>query len=183
MTYVAEVVGPSPSGFKPICCGVREIKRSARSQTVNSMTKLITAAACENPSNPIEPTQSGEKITPPILPPLYAMARAAGRERTNQGETIALTAAALIAPQPAPLNTPATKRCQGASALAHPRIPTARQIAPAFVAVAAPKRRYSAGKFALVTAPMRKWPVTLAEMNANGQPLVSRSTLRNTGGP
>jgi hypothetical protein len=47
-----------------------------------------------------EATQKGEKITPPILPPFYAMARAAGRARTNQGEAIALIAAALIAPQP-----------------------------------------------------------------------------------
>jgi hypothetical protein len=33
---------------------------------------------------PIAATQSGEKITPPILPPLYAMARAAGGRARNK---------------------------------------------------------------------------------------------------
>src|SRR5208282_5459289 len=70
-----------------MCCGVRENKWSARNPTVNTMTRLIAAAAIENPSVPIAFTQSGEKITPPTLPPLYAIARAAGRVRTNQGET------------------------------------------------------------------------------------------------
>lgn len=85
----AGVLGKSPSGHKPMCCGVRENKWSARNPTVNTMTRLIAAAAIENPSVPIAFTQSGEKITPPTLPPLYAIARAAGRVRTNQGETIA----------------------------------------------------------------------------------------------
>jgi hypothetical protein len=42
-------------------------------------------------------------MTPPALPPLYAMPRAAGRARMNHGETIALTAAALMELQPIPL--------------------------------------------------------------------------------
>jgi hypothetical protein len=92
------------------------------------MAKLIAVAAQENPSVPIAATQKGGKITPPILPPLYAMARAAGRTRTNQGKAIALTAAALIAPQPAQLNPLATKGCQGAVEVAQPRIPAAGQM-------------------------------------------------------
>src|SRR5436190_23549806 len=141
VTEVAGMLGRSPSGARPICCGDRENKRSAKSHTVRTMAKLIAAADFGNPSIPIAATKKGKKITPPILPPLYAMARAVGRARTNQGETIALTAAALIAPQPAPLNTLATKSCQGAAAVAQPRTPVARQSAPAFVTVAAPKRR------------------------------------------
>src|SRR5208282_5587466 len=61
----AGVLGKSPSGHKPMCCGVRENKWSARNPTVNTMTRLIAAAAIENPSVPIAFTQSGEKITPP----------------------------------------------------------------------------------------------------------------------
>jgi hypothetical protein len=76
-----------------------------------------------------------------MLPPLYAIASAAGRVRTNQGETIALSAAALIAPQPAPLSAVATNSCQGDTAVAQPRTPSARQSAPAFVTVGTPKRR------------------------------------------
>src|SRR5438477_8918506 len=120
VTEVAGMLGRFPSGARPIWCGVRENKRSARSHTVSTMAKLIAAADFGNPSMPIAATQSGEKITPPMLPPLYAMARAVGRARTNQGETIALTAAALIAPQPAPLNTLAIKSFQGAGGVAQP---------------------------------------------------------------
>ena len=120
------------------------------------MTRPIATAAFENPSEPIAATQSGEKITPPMLPPLYAMPSAAGRVCTNHGETIAFTAAALIAPQPVPLSTLATKSCQGVIAVAQPKTPAAKQSAPAFVTFAAPNRRWDAGKLAPVTAPMRK---------------------------
>ena len=44
------------------------------------------------------------------------MPSAAGRERKNHGETMPLTAAALMAPQPAPLSTHATKKLPGHSA-------------------------------------------------------------------
>src|SRR5271163_1779284 len=69
------------------------------------MTMPIAAAASGNPCTLMPATQSGEKTTPPMLAPLYAMDSAAGRVRTNHGETIALTAVAPIAAQPAPLVT------------------------------------------------------------------------------
>ena len=111
------------------------------------------------------------------------MASAAGRERTNHGETMALMAAALMAPQPAPLSAVATNSCHGSVAVAQPRMPTARESAPAFVTADAPKRRCNAGRRAPTTAPTRKWTVTAVETNASGQPLASRITLRKTGGP
>ena len=111
------------------------------------------------------------------------MASAAGRERTNQGETMALSAAALIAPQPAPLSALTANSCQGAVTVAQPTIPAASDSAPAFVTVAAPKRRCKAASLAPVTAPTRKCRLTAVETSTSGQPRVSRTTLRNTGGP
>jgi hypothetical protein len=104
------------------------------------MITPIAAAVSGKPSTLMPATQSGEKTTPPMLAPLYAMDSAAGRVRTNHGETTALTGAAPIAAQPAPLKSVATKSCQGAVALAQPRMPTAKEIAPAFVATGTPKR-------------------------------------------
>ena len=87
------------------------------------------AAASGKPKQEIAATESGEKITPPMLAPLYAVASAAGRLRINQGETIAFTAAADIATQPAARQCVATKSCHGSAASAQPMIPTPRQIA------------------------------------------------------
>jgi hypothetical protein len=111
------------------------------------------------------------------------MANAAGRERTNQGETMALRAAALIAPQPTPLRTLTANSCQGSVTVAQPRIPAASDNAPALVTAAAPKRRCRAASFAPVTAPTRKCRLTALDTSTSGQPRVSRTTLRNTGGP
>src|SRR5438132_957340 len=69
------------------------------------------------------------------------MASAVGRARSNHGETMALRAAALIAPQPAPLSALTTNSCQGAVTVAQPITPAARQSAPALVTAAAAKRR------------------------------------------
>ena len=69
------------------------------------------------------------------------MASAAARPRTNQGETIALTAAALSATHPAPLKMVAAKSCQGDVATAHPSTPAASASAPARVTAGRPKRR------------------------------------------
>ncbi len=105
------------------------------------MTMPISAAAVGNPSSAMAATQSGEKMMPPTLPPLYAMPSAAGRERTNQGETIALTAAALIAHQPAPLSKAATKSCHGAAATAQPKVPSASDRTAALVMTGTPNQR------------------------------------------
>src|SRR5262249_49085329 len=70
---------PGPSGVNPICCGVRENSVDASTHMMAAMTNAIAAAATGKPSIPIAATQSGEKITPPTLPPLYAIASAAGR--------------------------------------------------------------------------------------------------------
>ena len=111
------------------------------------------------------------------------MPSAAGRERMNQGETMALMAEALIAPQPSPLSAAAAKSCQGSPAAAHPQQPAARQMAPALVTVAEPKRRCREGRLAPAMAPTRKCTVTAAEISATGQPLVRCTTLRKMGGP
>ena len=52
-----------------------------------------------------------------------------------------LTAAALIAPQPAPLKTLAANSCHGAALPAQPRMPAARHSAANFVTAIAPNRR------------------------------------------
>lgn len=139
-TNATGVSRASPSGRNPISRGVREKSRSARTHIVTAMTTPIVAAASGKPSTLMPATQSGEKTTPPMLAPLYAMDSAARRVRTNHGETIALTGAAPIAAQPASLKSVETKSCQGAVALDQPRMPTAKEIAPAFVATGTPKR-------------------------------------------
>ena len=64
------------------------------------------------------------------------MASAAGRVRTNQGDTMALMAAAPMAAQPAPLKIVAAKSCHGDVAAAQPRTPIASDSAPALVTAA-----------------------------------------------
>ncbi len=73
-----------------------------------TMPRPMMVAAIGNPPQPISATHNGEKMTPPMLAPLYAVLRAAGRFLTNQGDTIALTAAAPSAGQPAPERSVAT---------------------------------------------------------------------------
>ena len=70
VTDVAGVPGASPSGVRPICCGVRESTASVSTHMVTAMKPPMAAAASGNPSAPIAATHSGEKITPPMLPPL-----------------------------------------------------------------------------------------------------------------
>src|SRR5471032_2732675 len=101
------------------------------------------------------------------------MASAAGRARTNQGETIALSAAALIVPHPAPLRVAAAKSCHGNAAVAQPMTPVPINSAPIFVTIAAPKRLCKPGRFAPVIAPERKCRLIAAEMRATDQPLDS----------
>ena len=50
---------------------------------------------------------------PPTLAPLNAMLIAFGRSRSNQGATMALSAAPLVAAQPAPLSIKAGTSCHG----------------------------------------------------------------------
>src|SRR4051812_173389 len=88
----AAAPGASPSGASPICCGVRAKNFAARTHTVMIAARPTTAAAAGNPIAAIANTQSGEKISPAKLAPLYAVPSAAGRVRTNQGETTAFTA-------------------------------------------------------------------------------------------
>jgi len=83
----------------------------------------------------------GRENHPADTPAVVRHGESGGAGAYEQGETIALIAAALIAPQPATLNTLATKSCQGAVEVAQPRTPAARQSAPAFVTATAPKRR------------------------------------------
>jgi hypothetical protein len=77
-----------------------------------------------------------------------------------------------IAAQPAPLSSVATKSCQSAAALAQPRTPTAKKIAPAFAILGIPKRAWIVGRLATTTAPTTKWVVTAIEIRAAAQPLL-----------
>ena len=138
-----------------------------------AITRPMPAAAAGNPTAPIAAAQSGEKTTPPILKPLYAIARAAWRPWANHGDTIALIAATPIATQPAPLSRVAAKSRQGAVAIAQPNTPAARRTAPALVTTGMPKRRVSAGRLATTAAPTRKRVVTAVEIKASGQPVLS----------
>ncbi len=83
------------------------------------------------------------------------MASAAGRRRSNHGETMALTAAALMALQPAPLKSAAANSCQGAAAIDQANTPSPRHSAAARVAPAMPSRRLSAGRLPATSAPIR----------------------------
>ena len=60
----------SPSGRRPIAWGLREMTRSATSQSTTIMTQPMTVAAPAKPSQPMAATQSGENNTPPTLAPL-----------------------------------------------------------------------------------------------------------------
>src|SRR5262249_48033387 len=71
---------------------------------------------------------------------IVAMPRADGRLRTNQSETIALSAAALIPPHPAPVSRLAANMCQGAREVAQATRPTAIMNEQARVTFCAPNR-------------------------------------------
>jgi hypothetical protein len=98
-----------------------------------SITVPMAVAAATKPTRPMRATHSAVNSRPPMLAPLYAVARAAGRARSNQGATIALTAAAPIATQPTPLRIAVARSCDGVVATAHPITPAARIRAPADV--------------------------------------------------
>src|SRR5262245_55613222 len=131
---------PGPSGVSPISCGVRENTVAERVHMAIVMTIAIVAAALANPSMLIVATHNGEKITPPMLPPLYAVMSAAGRLHTNHGDTMLLRATGPIAAQPTPLSNAAKNNCHGALATAQPKVPSAREIAPDLVTIDSPKR-------------------------------------------
>src|ERR1700722_1702991 len=98
------------------------------------------------------------------------MLSAEGRRRTNQGDTMALIAAAPVAAQPKPVNSVAAKSCHGSRASAQPRKPSAAATDAARVTATKPKRRCRIAKLATTTAPSRKWHVTAAETSDTGHP-------------
>jgi hypothetical protein len=98
-----------------------------------TITVPMAVAAATKPTRPMRATHSGVNSRRPMLAPLYAVARAAGRARSNQGATIELTAAAPIATQPTPLRIAVAKSCDGVVATARPITPAARIRAPADV--------------------------------------------------
>jgi hypothetical protein len=59
-----------PSGAEPSWWGLRDKTLSARIHITAAMTEPINTVAIGNPKRSIAATQSGEKMTPPILPPL-----------------------------------------------------------------------------------------------------------------
>ena len=142
-------------------CGERA--NSVCAHTVTAMTDAIVSTASENPIPSMAATHNGENTTPPTLPPLYAMASAGGRRCTNHGETIAFTAAALMAPHPAPVSRATTNSCHGATAMAQLNVPTASATTPACVTGAAPNRRSEIGLLcgragiAITAWPRRPW--------------------------
>lgn len=175
--------GTPPSGCEPLSAGPNDRKRPARIHIVASSTAATSNAALPMPNVPINATHSGEKITPPMLAPLNAMPSAAGRRRSNHGETIALIAAPLVNAQPAPLNGVAKKSCHGSHANPHPTSPMAVRTAPARVTRATPKRRCSLANLATNAAPSRKCKVMAAETSGSDQPWASCSAPRKIGGP
>lgn len=111
------------------------------------------------------------------------MERAAGRLRSNQGATIAFTAAPEVSAQPAPVSSAAPNSIQAAGTQAQSVTPIALSTAPARITRARPKRASSAGKRATSIAPHRKCKVMAAEMRETGQPRASCSAARYTPGP
>src|SRR5690349_15371337 len=109
--------------------------------TATIVAAPMIAAAAGKPISPIATTQSGEKMSPAKLAPLYAVPSAAGRARTNQGAITVFTGTAPIAAQPAPLTAVAANNCHGSDATAHPTTPNERRIDPAIVTTGRPKRR------------------------------------------
>ena len=115
---------------------------------------------------------------PPTLAPLNAIESAAGRFAANQGDTIALIAAAPSDTQPAPLNIVARKSCQGSRAAAQPTTPTERIAAPPIVVAGRPNALCSRGRFATMIAPVRKCSVTAVETRVTDQPRASCTAFR-----
>src|SRR5262245_34836585 len=121
--------------------GVLENNRSASNQTTATVTSATRNDAWPKPRRSMATTHNGENTTPPMLAPLYAVASAMGRLRSNQGDRIALMAAALMDTQPAPLRSVAANRCHGSCAHAQPHTPNTAAIVPALVMAGTPKRR------------------------------------------
>ena len=102
------------------------------------MTRPIAAAVFENPSAPIASTQSGEKITPPMLPPLYTMPSGrAGAYKPGRDDRFDCSRAHL-APARA-VKHARNQELPGVVAVAQPNTPSVKQSAPAFVTLAIPQ--------------------------------------------
>jgi len=113
------------------------------------------SAAGANPNAAIKATHSGENTTPPMLAPLYAVASAAGRVRTNHGAITALTATAPIVTQPPPLSSAAAISCHGRSHSAQPSTPSVVTTAPVHAVAPTPNRACRRGSCATTRAPNR----------------------------
>ena len=160
----------SPSGSSPRVVGVGPSKLPANGQSMASMTAPTSAAAAPTPSVLINAAHSGVKTTPPMLAPLSAWLSAAGRRRSNHGDTMALIAAPLVAAHPAPVAAAATNSCHGAKAKPQPHSPNAVASTPKRVTAAIPNRRCASARHATMAAPTRKCVVIAAAMVATGQP-------------
>ena len=125
VTEVDGVPGASPSGVSPICCGVRENTAVGQHPHRDGDDRPIAAAAAGKPKPPIATTHSGEKIDAADAAAVVGHGQRRRPRAHEPGRDDALSAAALMPPQPAPLSSVATNSCQGAVALAQPRTPSA----------------------------------------------------------
>src|ERR1700726_3162453 len=150
--------------------GVGRRNRPASHHSIVTATMPTRIAVGQNPSLEISTAQSGVNSRPPTLDPLNAIASAAGRRRSNHGDTMAGMAAPLVAAQPTALDAAATKSCQGSEAIDQPIVPPARPSAPIRVISVRPKRRYRPGSRVMRPALITKWHVIAAEISDTDQP-------------
>ena len=97
---VTRGAGASPSGPSPSTSGPRTSSHSTRGVSTPTITITRESTAAVNPSRPMRNTSVGTTRTPPTAAPLNAMLMARPRLRSNQGATMTLRAAPLMAAHP-----------------------------------------------------------------------------------
>jgi hypothetical protein len=142
------------------------------------MLVAIASVAVSKPSVAIKDTRSGAKSAPRTLAPLSARLKAFGLSRSNQRETIALIAAALIAVYPAPVRSAAGNICHVCCAFAQATMPSPVKTAPALVTRPMPKRRCITGRLTTTRALNRKWSVIAAEIVERDKPRAAWDGIR-----
>jgi hypothetical protein len=97
---LARGAGASPSGPSPSDSGPRTSSHSTSGVSTTTITVTRESTASSNPIRPTRNTSAGTSRTPPTAAPLNAMLIARPRLRSNQGATMTLRAAPLMAAHP-----------------------------------------------------------------------------------
>ena len=133
LAEAARDAAAAAAAFDARAGGARRRKRQASGQTTATVASATSEPASDKPPSAINAVHSGVNSRPPMLAPLKAMLIAFGRSRSNHGATMALSAAPLIAAQPAPLSSSAGTSCQVCCAFVQAMAPAAASTAPPMV--------------------------------------------------